>query len=79
MSGPTEAEIDNCAAEPIRIPGGIQPHGALLVVDPKSRRVLQASANAAVLLGDTLAAGELGTLDAETMSWIGNKEAPSLL
>nr|WP_314259713.1 ATP-binding protein [uncultured Devosia sp.] len=79
MNGPTQAQIDNCAAEPIRIPGGIQPHGALLVVDPDSRKVLQASANAAALLGDELAGGALTALDDETTLWIGDRDAPSLL
>lgn len=40
-----------CDREPIRIPGSIQPHGALLVLEPDSFAVLQASANAPVLLG----------------------------
>ena len=35
---------DLCAEEPIRIPGGIQPHGALLVLD-LNLRMIQASAN----------------------------------
>ena len=38
-------DLDACAAEPIRVPGAIQPHGALLVVDPAGERVLQVSAN----------------------------------
>ncbi|WEK06089.1 MAG: GAF domain-containing protein [Candidatus Devosia phytovorans] len=79
MNGPTEAQIDNCAAEPIRIPGGIQPHGALLVVDPDTRKLLQASANAQALLGDDLASGTLVALDAETTQWISDRDAPSLL
>lgn len=45
------AERDTCAAEPIHIPGGIQPHGALLVFEPNDHRLLQASANATALLG----------------------------
>ncbi|RAI44550.1 ATP-binding protein [Rhodoplanes roseus] len=32
-----------CESEPIHIPGSIQPHGALLVVDPVSGRVVQAA------------------------------------
>lgn len=43
--------LDLCAQEPIRIPGSIQPHGMLVVVDPDSRRIVQASANASSLLG----------------------------
>ena len=32
-------DLDLCAQEPIRIPGSIQPHGTLVVVDPGSRRI----------------------------------------
>ncbi len=41
-----------CDSEPIHIPGAIQPHGALLVVEPSTLRVTQSSINAAALLGD---------------------------
>ena len=44
-------DLDSCAQEPIRIPGGIQPHGALLVVAPDGTSIRQASANSAALLG----------------------------
>jgi light-regulated signal transduction histidine kinase (bacteriophytochrome) len=44
-------DLDDCAAEPIRIPGGIQPHGALLVLSPADFRVLQSSVNVAAVLG----------------------------
>lgn len=44
-------DLDDCAAEPIRIPGGIQPHGALLVLSPADFSVLQSSVNAAAVLG----------------------------
>ncbi len=47
----TAQDLDVCASEPIRIPGGIQPHGALIVVDDRDMRVLQASTNAGPLLG----------------------------
>lgn len=39
--------IDACEQEPIHIPGGIQPYGAMLAFSPYFSRVLQASANAA--------------------------------
>lgn len=46
-------DLDACAREPIHIPGSIQPHGILLVIDPATGLVLQASANAgAELLGE---------------------------
>jgi light-regulated signal transduction histidine kinase (bacteriophytochrome) len=54
MSGapsPEAVDRDVCAREPIRIPGGIQPHGVLVVLDPARMTVLQASANAADTLG----------------------------
>lgn len=44
-----------CEREPIRVPGSIQPHGALLVVDPDDGRVLQAAVGpsaATAVLGD---------------------------
>ncbi|QXZ80488.1 hypothetical protein [Rhizobium sp. L51/94] len=40
-------DLTNCDREPIHIPGSIQPHGALLVVDPASHVVMYASANTA--------------------------------
>ena len=46
-----EATLSNCEREQIHLPGSIQPHGALLVVDPGDLTVLQASANAGVMLG----------------------------
>jgi len=42
---------DACAAEPIRIPGSIQPHGVLLALDPETLAIEQVSANSAELLG----------------------------
>jgi len=47
----SDLNLDLCAQEPIRIPGSIQPHGTLVVVDPDTRRIVQASANAPALLG----------------------------
>lgn len=41
----------NCAREPIHIPGSIQPHGFLLVLDAQSLDILQASENVATWLG----------------------------
>lgn len=46
----TEA-IERCSQEPIQIPGSIQPHGFLLVVDETSLQILQASENAGLWLG----------------------------
>lgn len=44
-------DLFNCDREPIRVPGSIQPHGLLLVLDPSDLTILQASENLAVLLG----------------------------
>jgi light-regulated signal transduction histidine kinase (bacteriophytochrome) len=47
----TPVDLTNCDREPVHLVGGVQPYGALLVVDPADLRVRQASANAAALLG----------------------------
>lgn len=43
--------IDNCAREPIQIPGSIQPQGFLLVIDEKAQTIVQVSANVVGWLG----------------------------
>ena len=43
--------LTNCDREPIHIPGAVQPYGFLLLLDPYTRRVVQASANTETLLG----------------------------
>ena len=51
---PNSAErlrLDQCAREPIRTPGAIQPHGALLALDPVSFTVKIVSANCAEMIG----------------------------
>ena len=56
MTTPTTAAavtLTNCDREPIHIPGAIQPYGFLLTLDPATRRVVQASANTAALIGRT--------------------------
>ncbi|MDB6146067.1 MAG: Phytochrome, two-component sensor histidine kinase [Pseudomonas sp.] len=45
------SSLDDCANEPIHIPGSIQPHGLLLVVAESELMILQASANASDFLG----------------------------
>jgi chemotaxis family two-component system sensor kinase Cph1 len=47
----TPIDLDNCAREPIHIPGSIQPRGVLAVVREPSFEVRQVSANVADLLG----------------------------
>ena len=44
-------DISNCESEPIRFPGAVQPHGALLVLDGKSSVVEAASESCDTLLG----------------------------
>jgi len=44
-------DLTVCDREPIHIPGSIQPHGALLVVDASTRSILQVSENAGGILG----------------------------
>ena len=38
-------DLDLCAAEPIHIPGAIQPHGVLLVLQGPALRIIQATSN----------------------------------
>ena len=59
----TEPDLLGCADEPIRIPGAVQPHGALLAADGRGVVVLH-SANAADVLGRPVAGVALaGLLD----------------
>ena len=46
-----QADLTNCERELIQLAGSIQPHGLLLVLDQPDGVILQASANAAALLG----------------------------
>jgi len=69
-----DALLDTCANEPIRIPGAIQPHGALLTLLESDWTVQQVSANAREMLsvnpevqpGDGLARW-LGEAQADTL------------
>jgi light-regulated signal transduction histidine kinase (bacteriophytochrome) len=73
--------LNDCAAEPIRIPGAIQPHGALLVLDPSSLVRLNASANLARMVGFDLPPGaslgdvpEAEPLVGELRRWLSSAE-----
>jgi chemotaxis family two-component system sensor kinase Cph1 len=44
-------DLTNCDVEPIHTPGAIQPHGALLTVDPRDMRIVHAGGDTAGLLG----------------------------
>ncbi|WP_194790616.1 ATP-binding protein [Pseudomonas sp. UFMG81] len=46
-----EQAIEQCAQEPIQVPGSIQPHGFLLVLDDSDLCILQASENASHWFG----------------------------
>ncbi|MBE9225942.1 GAF domain-containing protein [Phormidium sp. LEGE 05292] len=46
-----EASLTNCEMEPIQIPGSIQPHGILLVLQEPDLTILQASENTLEILG----------------------------
>ena len=66
--------LDTCANEPIRIPGAIQPHGALLTLLEADWSVQQASANAWQMLGipgDVQAGDSLAR-------WLGEAQADAL-
>jgi light-regulated signal transduction histidine kinase (bacteriophytochrome) len=60
-----QSAIDNCAREPIQIPGSIQPHGFMLVIDEPSLQIVQVSANVDTWLGiqaDALIGATLGSV-----------------
>ena len=46
-----EADLTTCDREPIHIPGSIQPHGMLLVMDRQTLHIEQVAGDAGVLLG----------------------------
>src|SRR4051794_37318943 len=46
-----QVDLSTCDREPIHIPGSIQPHGVLLVLDEPSYEVRQASQNVGEMLG----------------------------
>ncbi|HEY0821189.1 MAG TPA: ATP-binding protein [Rhizobacter sp.] len=50
---PTSLDLAHCAAEPIRVPGAIQPHGWMASLDAETRGLVAYSANWAQLLGAT--------------------------
>ncbi|MBA8841779.1 MULTISPECIES: HWE histidine kinase domain-containing protein [unclassified Ochrobactrum] len=51
MNVPEPVNLTNCDREPIHIPGSIQPHGAMLVMDPSGQKLLFASANIPCITG----------------------------
>jgi two-component system, chemotaxis family, sensor kinase Cph1 len=78
-SDPPDYDLDVCAREPIHVPGAIQPHGVLLVLNAADLSIVQASANAGAWLGmpgGRCALGDLSPdLAAEVGSWADTSEA----
>jgi chemotaxis family two-component system sensor kinase Cph1 len=66
-----EELLANCANEPIRTPGAIQPHGVLLTLSEPEMRVVQVSANVQALLGKAVDA----VLDAPLAQLLGEDYA----
>lgn len=67
-------DVTNCDREPIHTPGSIQPHGAILLLDPSTERVLSVSANVEEFTGvplrdavNALAADVLGAPAADAV------------
>lgn len=50
------ADLSACENEPIHVPGAVQPHGMMLVVEERSGRILSVSANARQFVGREAAA-----------------------
>lgn len=67
----TPIDLDNCAREPIHVPGSIQPRGVLAVVREPDFTVHQVSANVADLLGRSVES----VLGAHLSSMIGPDQA----
>jgi chemotaxis family two-component system sensor kinase Cph1 len=73
----SQITLDNCDREPIGTPGGIQPHGALVVITNQAHEIIQRSENALErlgvtheLLGGTLD-GLIGHVDAAQLALVG--------
>lgn len=48
---PASVTVENCADEPIHVPGSVQPHGLLLVLEESSWTITKISDNVPALLG----------------------------
>lgn len=65
-------DLSQCEAEPIHIPGSIQPHGVLLVLHGPGLRIIQATATCELLLGIApaqLLGRELATVFGTALEW----------
>jgi chemotaxis family two-component system sensor kinase Cph1 len=67
--------LDDCASEPIRVPGAIQPFGYLLAFETRTRLLQHASANVAMLIGKSI--GEL--LGHPFTDWLSPADAAALV
>ena len=74
-----EADLTTCDREPIHIPGSIQPHGVLLVVDRETHRIEQSAGDTRLLLGrpaEQVAGLPLATiLDGEAEAFVSSQLA----
>lgn len=78
-----EAEITNCDREPIHIPASVQPHGALVALDPDTFQIIQAGGDTGGILGfapEALPGQTLGTClpreQAQRLRMLLNTERP---
>ena len=71
----TPVDLDNCAREPIHLPGGVQSHGALLVAHLPSGQVVQTSGNVEALIPG----GERVVLAATLDDLFGGEQAARLV
>jgi light-regulated signal transduction histidine kinase (bacteriophytochrome) len=76
----SEINLESCAQEAIHRPGAIQPHGALIVLQPTDLTVLQASRNAGDFFGADLRLGgpvpaSLRPLVDDIKNWHNSSEA----
>jgi light-regulated signal transduction histidine kinase (bacteriophytochrome) len=69
-----EADLTNCDREPIHIPGSIQPHGVLLILDRQDLSIEQTAGDTKLLLGidpERLIGRLLSTLlDRDTLAFV---------
>ena len=70
----TPVDLDNCHREPIRTPGGVQAHGALLAANATTLEIVQTSANASAILGrELLGATLVDVLGIEAVHELGQR------
>ena len=67
--------VENCAREPIHVPGLIQPHGALVAFDPAAGTVLHASSN----LGAWLPLGSLPARGRQIQELLGDDASATIM